>query len=161
MKESKRIIWSDDIGNIEDWEDEDGNPMTYEQAEELNNEYLEDERMNLDIPTENEIICIGDIGLWNGRRKGYQLIGHNVRNILQSRMNCLSYNEFYDDGKNICQCEAHHDGTNIYLYRILKGKNHDEQVANAEKLFSKPLTNQRIAAFTKSIRPLVAAVYGW
>lgn len=161
IKDAKHIIWTEDIGRIEDWEDDEGNPMSYEAASELNYEYLEDERYNLDIATDGEIICIGYIGLWNGRRSGYQLIGSNVKNILYSRMDCMSYNHWYDNGKDICQKEEHHDGTNHYVYRILKGKTHDDQVANAEKLFSKPLTRQRIGIFTKSLSPIVASVYGW
>ena len=48
-----------------------------EEMYELNNNYLDDERMNLNIYTQGRIVCIADIGLWNGRRLGYKLYGHN------------------------------------------------------------------------------------
>lgn len=161
MKKKINTIWNSDIGPIENWEDEDGNQMSYEDANELNEIYLNDERANLDIETNQMIICIGDIGLWNGRRSGYKLLGNNVKNILQPHMDCTSENHWYDDGKDICHDEAHHDGTCYYKYRLLKGATREEQEYNAEKLFSKPLTSQRVGKFTTSLRPLVSNVYGW
>lgn len=156
----KRIIWSEDI-NISDWEDENGNPMSYSEAEELNYTYLEDERLNLNKPAGGQIICIADIGLWNGRRKGYKLIGDDIDQILYPRMDCISSNTWYDNGKDICHDEHHHDGSNHYIYRIMKGDTYEKQCENADKLYSKPLTNQRIGIYTKSLRPLVAEIYGW
>lgn len=161
MKKKINTIWSSDIGPIENWEDEDGNQMSYEEANELNEIYLDDERANLDIETNQMIICIGDIGLWNGRRSGYKLLGNNVKNILQSHMDCASESHWYDDGKDIRLDEAHHDGICYYTYRLLKGTTREEQEDNAEKLFSKPLTPQRVGKFTSSLRPLVSSVYGW
>ena len=160
MKDYKKIIWTEDIDE-NDFEDDLGNPLSYEEAQEVNFSYLDDERSNLDIAVEGEIICIGDIGHWTGRRSGYQLVGHNVKNILYPRVDGISSNEFFYDGKDIRQKEAHHDGTNYYTYRVLKGKTHDEQVANAEKLFSKRLNPHRIGCYTRSLAPEITKVYGW
>ncbi len=154
-------IWNEQIENLDEWVDEDGNPMSYEEAEELNYMYLEDERMNLDIQTDGKIICIGDIGLWNGRRRGYKILNNNVSDILRGFMNGCSSCHWFSDGKDVRGTESHHDGNNSYIYRILKGDSEEEQEENAEKLFSGKLTAQRIGIFTKSIVPLVNAVYGW
>ena len=39
---------------------------------EINNRYLDDERVNLNIQLDQPILVIADLGLWNGRRPGYQ-----------------------------------------------------------------------------------------
>lgn len=160
MRDVEYTIWNEDIGRIEDWEDENGEQMSYEDATELNYEYLEDERYNLDVPTDGEIICLADLGLWYGRRPAHKLMGHNVKNILYGQVDGMSECHWYSDGKDICCREAHHDGTNHYIYRIMKGKTHDEQVDNAEKLCSKPITPHRLGYYTKSLEPVVAKVYG-
>ena len=50
---------------------------------ELNSEYLEDERANLNIQLSQPILVIGDLGLWYGRRMGYKEIASgNIRDCL-------------------------------------------------------------------------------
>ena len=39
---------------------------------EINSDYLDDERSNLDIQQSRPILVVGDLGLWNGRRMGYK-----------------------------------------------------------------------------------------
>ena len=80
-------IWSNYDLNLEDWidgikerldecgvdySDWDENKF-YEEMVELNDLYFEDEKCNLNIPTEGRIVCIADVGLWNGRRMGQKL----------------------------------------------------------------------------------------
>ena len=50
---------------------------------ERNGEYLDDERMNLDIQLDKPILVIVDLGLWNGRYSGYKEIKSG--NIKESR----------------------------------------------------------------------------
>lgn len=139
MNKKKNIVWDEDTNTSVD---------------------LEDLRDMLCTPADGEIICIADIGRWNGRREGYQLVGQRLSNILYARED-VSVNRFYDDGKDICHEEAHHDGTNYYIYRVLKGKDHDEQVENAEKLYNgHKVTRRRIAAYTRSLRPAVLSAIG-
>lgn len=83
----KKVIWSNYNLDYEDWKDffDDEYPDLDEDKRidlmyELNNEYLDDERMNLDIPVSEEIIVLGDLGLWDGRKSGYKEIhGHSVK----------------------------------------------------------------------------------
>ena len=76
----RRIVWSDQNLDIEDWQegykeyleaneldlDPDDEQAIYEWMVETNEEYLSDERMNLDIQISKPIIIFGDLGRWNG-----------------------------------------------------------------------------------------------
>ena len=72
----KHIIWSSTI-NFEDWEDDlkENYPdlsedELYDIAVETNDEYLNDERANLNIKCEGSILLVADIGRWDGRSTG-------------------------------------------------------------------------------------------
>ena len=126
MDESNHIIWSDVYLHYEDWRKDleaDYPDMTEDERislmYEINDEYLDDERSNLNIQLPREIIVIGDLGLWHGRLKGYKMIeSGNVKDCLFS--DC-EYNEWFVDKSGDLRCNAyHHDGTNHYLYRAIK-----------------------------------------
>ena len=81
MKQAREhLIWDSEI-NFEDWRedmeaehpdwDEDD---LFELAVDMNREYLEDERVNLNIKLSAPILVVGDLGLWNGRVGGYKEI---------------------------------------------------------------------------------------
>ena len=78
------VIWSSEYDVIESLEKEimenpedfgvrykDGDDL-WATACEINAEYLGDEKANLNIDVGEEIIVIGDLGLWFGRRAGYR-----------------------------------------------------------------------------------------
>ena len=164
MKNS--IIWSSEI-NLADWQDiledegllEADESVKYRRIEELNAEYLEDERMNLQgIKTKNEIICFADLGLWDGRHKGSKCIGTNVKDILYTDCENATW---YSDGLDI-RCDAcHHDGTNYYLYREIVGDTPKEIEENKEKLFEDgTFTEDKIGKYTRSILPYMVNLYG-
>ena len=74
----KKVIWSNSNLDYEDWKDffDDEYPDLTEDKRidlmyELNNKYLDDERMNLDIPVDEKIVVIADLGRWHGRIPGY------------------------------------------------------------------------------------------
>ena len=74
MKDGRHIIWSNDI-DYDDWREElEEQYPDLTEAErmelmyELNSDYLDDERSNLDIQLSRPILVVGDLGLWNGRR---------------------------------------------------------------------------------------------
>lgn len=65
----------------EDWKDEleaeYPEKTEYERMElmyEINGDYLDDERCNLNIPLSQPILVIADLGRWNGRFSGYKEI---------------------------------------------------------------------------------------
>lgn len=139
---SKRIIWS----NMNDDEDQ-----------ELLSIYLEDERANLNVNADGRILVIADLGLWNGRRQGYKILGRQVSDILSDD---ADYVEWYGDGHNIKAIATHHDGTNYYEYRVIReDRNIDnllDAIYNGEEI-----TRKKLNYYTKSLYGNVAKIYGW
>lgn len=119
MTEQKHIIWSSDP-DYEDWRGdlEEQYPELSEQERmelmvEQNNDYLDDERCNLNIQLSRPILLIADIGRWDGRYPGYaEIKSGNIRDCLYSEMD---YSTWYVDRLGDLRCDAvHHDGTNHY-----------------------------------------------
>ena len=88
--------------------------------------YLDDERHNLNKHIDGVIMVFADLGLWYGRRQGYQILGSNIADILHSQCDEA---EWYGDGYNIRGRMIHHDGTNYVLYRIAKDRDEAERIA--------------------------------
>lgn len=169
----KHIIWSNMNLDIEDWadgykeylemnhmedEDHDDEHAIYEWMCETNNDYLDDERCNLNKKVDGRILVIGDLGLWNGRVNGYKIIDScNIRDILYD--DC-DYIEWYGDGYNIHAVGHHHDGTNYYMYRVVREDRNIDNLLNA--IYSgEKITNSKLNYYTKSLYKDVANVYGW
>lgn len=173
----KRIIWesephvktSDLMGLREEmYEMEIADPQEFLTDEEvleyylseLNPSYLEDEQINLSIQLPGNIIAIADLGLWNGRKNGYKIMTDNLNSILQSHMNGPSEICIYGDSYNIFANEAHHDGTNHYLYRMLLPDKDVTPLLDA--IWSgKEISKEMLNRYTRSLYPYVANVYGW
>ena len=86
---------------------------------EINNRYLDDERVNLNIQLDQPILVIADLGLWNGRRTGYQEIFQRQYPGLPLQWPDIEYATWYVDKLGDLRCDAiHHDGTNHLLYHI-------------------------------------------
>ena len=165
----EHIIWSNTNIDIKDWSDflqEEYPEVTdpdkqYELCCELNYAYLDDERANLSVVLPHAIICIADLGLWNGRRIGYKMIeSRNISNCLYDNDcdYCTWYVDRYNDLRFI---GTHHDGNNHYLYRELRDLS-DKQMENfLEKLHTGRLTRRDITRYTTSIGSHIQKVYGW
>ena len=170
----KHIIWSNMNLDIEDWRDgykedieineldKDPNDeeALYEWMIEMNDMYFEDEQYNLNKEVDGRIIIIADLGLWNGRKDGYKILGTNIKEIFNINPRGFDYAEFYGDGYNIRATEHHHDGTNHYLYRVIReDRNIDnllDAIYNGEEI-----TSSKLNYYTKSLYKDVANVYGW
>jgi len=175
MKENKMIIWQNIDINIDDWReyyqeccDLLDNEMTgcetddqlYEWIDEQNAISLDDERYNLNVNVGDEIIVIGDLGLWNGRRNGYKIIKSG--NIKDCLYNDCDYCEWYCDDKDMRFTGIHHDGTNYYRYRTWrKGISERQKDTFLNELVYGEVSEDDIKKYTKSIRPFIARVYGW
>lgn len=167
----KHIIWQNYDFNLEDWKDflDEEYPEVidenkqYDLISDLNDECLDDERMNLSIEASGDIIAIADIGLWNGRKKGYrELNSDNVSDCLQFEKDC-DYAEWYvDQYGNLKSSQSHHDGTHYIIYRAWKNGVTDEQkdrVLNG--LYYGTISDRTIRRYTESLGKYVANVYGW
>ena len=167
MNDGRHIIWSDDL-DYDDWKEdleeqypELSDDERFEMMYEINNGYLDDERCNLNIQLSRPILVVGDLGLWNGRRMGYQEIeSGNIRDCLYSD---TDYSTWYVDKKGDFRCDAiHHDGTNHYLYRTYKDGVSETQIDNLkEKLYCGTATRKDITRITRRLGDEIANVYGF
>lgn len=176
-KSNPHIIWSNYNLNLEDWiEDIKENlnineidysdwseSMFYQEMVNLNDMYFEDEKCNLDIPTEGRIIEIADVGLWDGRRMGYNLLdGHNIKACLNFKRDCEYAEWWVDSHNNLRSKQTHHDGTNYILYREVKPEITSDQLDNfCWKLYRGKATSKDITKYTRAIGKQVRNVYGW
>ena len=132
-----------------------------EEMYELNANYLDDERMNLNIYTQGRIVCIADIGLWNGRRLGYKLYGHNIGECLEFFSDC-DYADFYVDRYDFRCKQTHHDASTYAVFRELKPNLSSDQVDNfLWKIYNGKATQKDITRYTNSLKERIKKVYGW
>ena len=174
---NKHIIWSNYNLNLDDWmegikENLDINDVDYsdwdetrfyEEMVETNDMYFDDEYYNLNLPTEGRIIEIADIGLWNGRRMGYNLLNeNNIRACLNFKQDC-EYGEWWvDSHNNLRSKQSHHDGTHFILYREVKPEVSSDQLDSfCWKLYNGKATSRDITKYTRAIGKRVKDVYGW
>ena len=170
MTEQKHLIWSNFDLDYEDWRDdlEAEYPELSEQERmdlmhEINNNYLDDERANLNIQLGQPILIIADLGLWTGRHMGYKEIeSGNIRDCLYSGRD-IEYSTWYVDKLGDLRCDAiHHDGTNHLLYRTYKPGVRDSQIdLLKEKLYCGKATRADITRITRRLGDEIGKVYGW
>ncbi len=171
----RHIIWSNMNLEVDDWRDgykeyleinelsDDPNDENnlYEYMVETNEEYLSDERDNLNVCLSQPIIVIGDLGRWNGRVMGYKMIDSgNIKDCLYSD---TDYTEWYVDKYGDLRADAvHHDGTNHYLYRVFKDGVTDSQIENLQnKIYNGKATRADITRVTKRLGDDIAGIYGF
>ena len=166
---SKRMIWTNEIDSDELAAAREGvaesegigieevsDDKAYAYAAESMELWYEAEKSNLNRRT-GRILLIADLGLWNGRRQGYKLCGHNLNEVLTNFQG--DYCEVYCDAHNVCARDTHHDGSNYYTFREIKEGVDIEPLL--DKLYNGTATTKDISRYTRSLRPYVAAVYGW
>lgn len=168
MDKTDHVIWSNFNLDYDDWKDdlEENYPDLTEQDRmmlmyEINGDYLDDERINLDIQLSRPILVIADLGRWNGRFDGYKEIeSGNIKDCLYSD---TDYSTWYVDKRGDLRCTAiHHDGTNYYLYRTYKDGVSDEQIENLKwKIYNGQVTRTDITRITRRLGDEIGKVYGW
>ena len=161
----KHLIWSA-RPDFEDWKadlreeyPDVSEDDLYRIMYETNNEYLEDERANLNIRLPEEIVCIAELGLWNGRHSGYNIIGEYIADCLYSNYDPTWFVDEYGD----LRCDdIHHDGTNHYVYRMWKpGITESAKNTFLGKIYDGTVTRADIQRYTRRIGDYIADVYGW
>ena len=168
----KKIIWSYDYGTLAEWKefiDEQINEgylkencsdrEKHNAIRKMNRVYLDDEIMNLNIPTENQIIeIISDESCGDNIRAYKMFSKNNINTIL--RHSTKEKMEWYCDGYNIKAIGKEHNKTNYYEFREIRAdKNWMNLLIRIAK--GKPVSRKIINHYTKSIAPQVKAVYGW
>ena len=168
MNKDKHIIWSNLNLDFNNWKADliEQYPKKSESElidlmYEINSDYLNDERVNLDIHLNENILIIADIGRWNGRFSGYKEISSgNIKDCLYTE---CDYAEWFVDKNADFRCDAHHhDGVNHYLYRVYKDGVTSSQIDNLKnKLYDGTATRADITRITNKIGNEIAKVYGW
>lgn len=168
MTVDRHIIWSNYDLDYEDWRDDlEAEYPDLTEGErialmyEINGDYLDDERMNLDVQLSQPILVIADLGLWHGRRMGYKEIASGrISDCLYSD---TDYSTWYVDRLGDLRCDAiHHDGTNHYLYRTYKPGVRQSQIEKLkEKLYFGTATRADITRITRRLGDYIAKVYGF
>ena len=170
MNEERHVIWSNYDLDYEDWRDDleaEYPDLTEDERMalmyEINGDYLDDERANLNVQLSRPILVVGDLGLWYGRRMGYKEIeSGNIRDCLYSGRDDV-YSTWYVDRLGDLRCDAvHHDGTNHYLYRAYKDGVSKSQIdLLKEKLYRGIATRADITRITRRLGDDIAKVYGF
>lgn len=170
MNGDRHIIWSNYDLDYEDWRDdlEAEYPELSEDERvalmyEINGDYLDDERTNLNVQLSRPILVIGDLGLWYGRRMGYREIeSGRISDCLYSGRDDI-YSTWYVDKLGDLRCDAvHHDGANHYLYRAYKDGVRESQIdLLKEKLYRGIATRADITRITRRLGDDIARVYGF
>lgn len=187
----KYTIWSnDDVDTsesaIEEYRNEVLDPE-YEYSDndiiqfiyEDNDTSLEEEKrtlQNIELQHSHTILVTGILGLWNGRPMGYKLIKDaDLSRIFD--VTCGDYVDFYADmfaplDTMEIQCsDAHHDGTNHYVFRELGTDDPDYDDDTSEMLYliesagrdpeKQNKAWEMIKKHTFSLYPYVQKHYGW
>lgn len=168
MEKTDHLIWSNYDLDYDDWKDdlEAEHPDLSERERidlmyQINSDYLDDERVNLNITLSRPILVIADLGLWYGRRQGYKEIeSGNIRDCLYDDNDYVTW--FVDKNGDLRCDSIHHDGTNHYLYRTYKDGVSDEQIENLKwKLYHGQATRKDITRITRRLGDEIGKVYGW
>lgn len=163
-KEWKHVIFSDDPCQFDEYEKawKEDAPYRFEEDEEIPeytwemfgediDQWLDDEKSNLDYFIDGSIIAIGNLGLWYGRRGGYKILGQKLSDIF-----CVheDYNEYYCDQDDCHATCAHHDGTNYITFRVISQE--VREILNWETK-----DNEWLYEHSHSLMPYIADIFGW
>ena len=164
----KRVIWSNIDLDLKDWiadlraEYPDTSRDELERIMyETNNDYLDDERSNLNIPCGKAILAIGDIGRWNGRTHGYKV--YESGNLSDCLSSDCDYTEWYvDRDGDFRSRQIHHDGTNYICYRKFRDDiSSDEKEDLLDQIYHGKATQAEIDRLTEKLGPVISEIYGW
>lgn len=158
-------IWTNEL-NYEDWRED--LEALYPDAEgynederirimyEINDEDLETEKTNLNKELGHNVIVFGKLELWFGQRLGYKKLGTNLNSIFSGT--CGDYLTWYVEGEEVKCTDIHHDGTNHYVYRVLKS---DIDQFEFDEYACEHTVNEAFEKFTKPLGHYVAEIYGF
>ena len=165
----RRVIWGNRNLDFErDWRkdlQEEHPEMSVDELMrlmfEINAEYLEDERVNLNIQLSQPILVIAELECWNGNFDGYKEVKSGK--ISDCLYTDTDLREWYIDNRGDLRADAiHHDGTNHYLYRVYKDSATEAQINNLKlKIYEGRATRADITRVTRRLGDDIARVYGF
>lgn len=157
----KHIIWTNDL-DYEDWRDDlesEYPDLTEEQRVdlmyEINDEYFSDEQVNLDKELGGRIIVYGTLGLWDGKKSVYKILKETNLNGIMTDV--TENSTWYVEDGEVQRKDVHHDGTNYFTYRVLKGI--DEY--DFEEFIEDHSFKEGIEKYTEPLGHYVSEIYGW
>lgn len=106
-----------------------------------------------------DIICIADLGLWNGRHSGYKLNKKGTLNAIFDMIKADDY-EIYVEGKDVKATVYHHDGTNYLTFREVR-KGRDIKKLCDMLYEGEEVSNQMISSYTRPLGKDISAIFGW
>ena len=168
MTKGDHLIWTNyglDYEDYRDQLDEDYPELSDAEKEqlmyELNDDYLQDERANLNIQLSQPILVVAQLGLWNGVKPGYREIeSGNIRDCLYSH---YDFTTWFVDRQGDLRCDdIHHDGTNHYLYRVWRDDVTESQKDRLKaRIYDGIATCSDITRVTRRLGDEIGKVYGW
>jgi hypothetical protein len=147
----KEMLGEDAICNGEEFDvsDERINDRFYDDL----NMFYDDARLNLNKLLPNNIIALGEVGVWTGNYRGGKVLGNNLNDILYSG-DCDDISVTYDRF-NVHSVLAHHDGRHHMTYRMVK------EGYDADDLLNKYVYERKdIMRYTTSLVPYIKEIYG-
>ena len=130
--------------------------LTEQIYEDINLDY-KDEVRNLDKALEGKILAIANLGLWNGRKSGYKILGSNLKEVV-GFFSCDEV-KIYVKGHNIYFEGYHHDGINYIEFREIK--NIDNVHKLTDKLYAgESVSRNQLNYYTKPLGKHVKEIYG-
>ena len=144
----------EDINPDEEYTDEDIEQKVYEDVD----TFYEDEILNLNKRLDGRILAIASMGLWDGRKTGYKILGNNLNEVVSCGIGC-DEKHVYCDQYNVIAEGYHHDGRNYVEFReIREDKDIDKLL---DKIYNQePVSRAEIRRYTKSLRPYIKKLYG-
>lgn len=131
--------------------------------------YFWDEKANLHIELPHDVVIIAMQQCWDGTSPRVSRIGRNLNVVVDCPFRDIDEQEVYADRYNVCWRGTHHDGTNTAVYRVMKDDDKYDAFLQAlitasektDAVKKEAAWKRAISRYTKSLRPEVAAVYGW
>lgn len=157
--------------DFEDWCDAHGLDPKEENIYEFINICLNDwwddefgERYgNLNTDLDCEILCVANLGFWNGRRQGYKECGKNIAKAISGIFSdSEEYREIYVEDGEVVGHGYHHDGVHHYQWRLIKKSASQSDIKKLkEQIYNGEDYSELLTKCTKSLAPAVAKIYGW
>lgn len=173
----EHVIWSNESLRLDDWIDgvrenieiNGDDPDDYDESEledvmcQMNDDYLGDEQMNLNVYAGAPIIVISTIGRWDGTSRAAGAIESGViGDCLERDGTCPVSTWYVDPFGDLRYAGYHHDGKNTRLYRAMKPNHEAAFDALARAYVDRDDSfEDLLEEHTVPLGSYIGKVYGW